>query len=108
MTRTAKLRALWQRLNNEHFGGRLRSVPIRITRSRRTYGYYNGPNTGGGPSIRISKVLADTDALLRDTMLHEMIHQALHTADAAEWNEHGDAFQILHQQIFGHVYVEDD
>jgi predicted SprT family Zn-dependent metalloprotease len=106
MGRIAKLRVMWEQLNAEHFGGRLTPVPIRVTRSRRTYGYFNGPNNGGAASIRISVVLSNTDQLLRETMLHEMIHQALHAVGAEDWDGHGDAFQLIHQQVFGHVYVE--
>jgi len=106
MGQIAKLKLLWERLNAEHFSGGLHPVPIRVTRSRRTYGYYNGPNNGGGPSIRISKVLANTELLLRDTMAHEMIHQQLHEWNVPDWDGHGVAFQRIHERIFGHAYVE--
>lgn len=104
--RTAKLKALWAELNSSHFGGALASVPIRITRSRRTYGYFNAPNNGGQPSIRISVILADTEPLVRDTMLHEMIHQQLHADGWPEWDQHGLRFQTQHERIFGQCYIE--
>jgi hypothetical protein len=108
MKRIDQLRVIWQDLNTQYFHGRLTPVPIRITRSRRTYGYFNGPNNGGQPSIRISAVLADTEYLLRDTMAHEMIHQALYANGVKDWDQHGDAFQSIHQAHFGHLYVEPD
>jgi predicted SprT family Zn-dependent metalloprotease len=103
MGRIAQLRVIWNELNAAHFSGGLRPVPIRVTRSRRTYGYYT--NKGGG-SIRVSKVLADTPELARGTMGHEMIHQHLHETNVPDWDEHGPAFQRLHERIFGHQYVE--
>lgn len=106
MRKTARLRALWEGLNKVHFGGTLQPVAIRITRSRCTYGYFNGPDNGGQPSIRISKVLADTDQLLRDTMLHEMIHQLLYEQQHPEWHQHGESFQQHHARVFGQGYVE--
>lgn len=106
MKRIERLRRLWDVLNTTHFNGGLSPVPIRITRSRRTYGYFNAPDTGGQPSIRISTVLAITDDLLRDTMLHEMIHQYLHAVGCKIWDEHGTRFQVLHHRIFGHLYEE--
>lgn len=105
MRRTERLRKLWSELNTAHFGA-LRPVPIRITRSRNTYGYFHGPENGGSASIRISVVMADTDQLLRDTMLHEMIHQALYEEGHPEWHLHGEAFQQHHIRIFGDTYVE--
>ena len=109
MGRIAKLKVIWERLNAEHFGGELQAVPIRITRSRRCYGYFNAPNNGGRPSIRISTVLADTEELLRDTMAHEMIHQFLHSrfeTGAQDWAGHGSDFQHHNLRIFGCEYVE--
>lgn len=108
MSRTAQLRALWTALNKEHFEGSLRPVPIRITRSRRTYGYFYGPNhKGGSASIRISKVMADTEKLVRETMLHEMIHQELYELGHYLWEGHGAAFQDEHVRVFGEPYVSE-
>ena len=106
MRKTTKLQALWAELNAAHFDGALKPVPIRITRSRCTYGYFNGPGNGGQPSIRISKVLADTAQLLRDTLLHEMIHQRLYENGHPEWEHHGPDFQAHHVRLFDHHYVE--
>lgn len=106
MSRTRRLQALWKELNDEHFEGALTPVPIRITRSRRTYGYFHGPNNGGRASIRISTVLADTSELLRETLVHEMIHQKLYERRISYWNEHGGVFQAEHVRIFGVPYEE--
>jgi len=106
MRRTEKLRAIWAELNAAHFGSGLHPVPVRITRSRRTYGYFNGPSNRGSASIRISTVLADTEQLLRDTMLHEMVHQYLYEIRHPDWDQHGDAFQRHHVRVFGHAYAE--
>jgi hypothetical protein len=106
MTRTQRLQNIWANLNTVHFGGKLQPVPIRITRSRRTYGYFNGPSNGGRGSIRISTVMADTPGLIVDTILHEMIHQHLHAAAVNDWEAHGPAFQTVHERIFGHLYEE--
>lgn len=106
MTRAKKLFVIWTELNEKHFGGRLEPVPIRVTRSRRTYGYFNAPNNGGQPSIRISTVLADTAELVRDTMAHEMIHQALYVAGAEDWDQHAEAFQAIHKALFNYPYIE--
>lgn len=107
MTRTQRLQALWAKLNAEHFSGALDAVPIRITRSRRTYGYFNGPDNGGQPSIRISWKLARAEPhTLHDTMLHEMIHQDLHSVGHPGWDSHDERFQEMHQSITGALYVE--
>lgn len=102
---TARLRRMWEELNSEHFDNKLVQVPIRVTRSRNTYGYFNGP-ANGQASIRISTVLAASDKLLRDTMLHEMIHQVLYEQKHPEWDGHGADFQKHHVRVFGHHYVE--
>lgn len=106
VTRAARLRALWAELNVEHFDGQLTPIPIRVTRSRRTYGYFNGPNNRGSASIRISSVLADAENNLRDTMLHEMIHQMLYEIGYEKWDEHGNIFQYHHIRLIGEPYVE--
>lgn len=95
-------------LNDMYFEGALKPVPIRITRSVRTYGYFNAPNGGGQPSIRISVKLAKREGpdVLRDTMLHEMIHQSLHSTAHPLWDTHGEAFQFHHNRIFGTLYEE--
>lgn len=98
---------MWSDLNVKHFNGRLQPVPIKLTRSRRTYGYFNGKSNGES-SIHISAALCTTDQLMLDTMAHEMIHQSLYAVGADGWELHGDAFQILHCTIFGHAYVEPD
>lgn len=107
MKRIARLRLLWAELNAEHFAGQLKPVPIRVTRSKRTYGYFNAPDNGGQPSIRISRVLADAEPhLVRDTMTHEMIHQQLHATGFIDWHAHSRPFQREHERIFGVAYVE--
>lgn len=107
MRRIAKLRELWAQINMEHFQSRLTSITIRVTRSKRTYGYFRAPDTGGKPSICISHALAEAEPhTLHDTMTHEMIHQFLHAWGFPEWDGHGVAFQDEHTRIFGHLYVE--
>lgn len=107
MTRTQRLQAMWHELNQQWFSSKLRPVPIRITRSRRTYGYFNGPNhRAASASIRISDRLADTPALVRDTMLHEMIHQWLYQMRFLDWDQHRESFQAEHRRCFGASYVE--
>lgn len=107
MTKTQRLQALWAKINGEHFGGKLKALPIRITRSSRTYGYFNSPDPGGRPSIRISWRLARTEPhTLYNTMAHEMIHQALCEAKHPKWDEHGPDFQSHHVRLLGEPYVE--
>lgn len=106
MTRTQRLQNIWVAHNRHWFDSKLQPVPIRITRSRRTYGYFNGPGNGGRGSIRVSTVLADTHQLVADTILHEMIHQYLHANRFPNWQQHGPVFQAAHERIFGHLYEE--
>lgn len=106
MTRTQRLQKIWEAHNRQWFDGKLTPVPIRITRSRRTYGYFNGPDTGGRPSIRVSTVLADTYQLVADTILHEMVHQYLHAEGWPDWDKHDPVFQTHHIRVFGHLYEE--
>lgn len=94
---TASIRALFDRLNAEGFGGRLPAVPLRVsprmTRSLGTIRY--GPEegmrgVGASPEPRtVSEIAIAADLLLppnrvqlEDTMLHEMAH-------AEAWISHG-------------------
>jgi hypothetical protein len=104
---TMPLRALFQRLNREKFGGCLPDIPMRLSRRMaRSLGSVRyggdgidkagpegggtGPNRGGEPIRRGVEEIAVSAHLLRssnrwlleDTMLHEMAH-------AEAWIRHG-------------------
>lgn len=108
MTRIQRLRAIWAELNRDYFAHKLSPVPIRVTRSRCTYGYFSVTEGSDAPLMRISSVMCTSDAVIRDTMKHEMIHQALWELGDKKWHEHGEAFQREHVRIFGHHYVEEN
>lgn len=108
MTRTQRLRKMWAEINRDWFARKLTLVPIHVTRSRCTYGYFAVTESSKKPSMRVSVVLADTDQLVYDTLKHEMIHQALWEEGRKDWHDHGEAFQTHHERIFGHRYVEEN
>lgn len=71
------LRALHAELNTRWFGGALIPIPIELSgRMRRKLGHYE-PASIGNPVIAISRrhLKRDGWAAVRDTLLHEMVHQ---------------------------------
>ncbi len=75
--RLAALRALQAELNLTWFGGALAPIPIELSgRMRRKLGHYE-PSSIGEPIIAISRrhLKRDPWTSVRDTFLHEMVHQ---------------------------------
>lgn len=71
------LRALQAELNLSWFGGALALIPIELSgRMRRKLGHYE-PSSIGDPIIAISRRHLERGpwASVRDTLLHEMVHQ---------------------------------
>jgi hypothetical protein len=78
--RMAETLAAWhRRLNDEHFGGALREVTIRVSRRMRSrLGHYTAAAPGGdAPEIAISRrhIRRHGWAEAAHTLLHEMVHQ---------------------------------
>jgi len=96
-----KLAAWHQRLNVRHFHGRLRHVPIRVSRRMKSrLGHYTAGTPGGEPAeIAISRAHLRRhgweEAL--HTLLHEMVHQwqdeTSHTID------HGATFRAKAREV---------
>lgn len=75
----ATLTALHERLNTQHFGGRLPSIPFRISdRMRTRLGEVTlADGTGAAVEIAVSRrhIMGDGWEEVEHTVLHEMIHQ---------------------------------
>ena len=74
----ARLAEYHARLNGEHFGGALSTVPVRVSRRMRSrLGHYTAAKDGDGAEIAISwrhlRRHGWSEAL--HTLLHEMVHQ---------------------------------
>lgn len=84
----ARLRTLFDRYNDERFGGRLPAVPLRVSRRMsRSLGTISYAGEDGVRSVRQITISADlllprNRAILEDTLLHEMAH-------AEAWLVHG-------------------
>ena len=90
--RVNHLLKLWNDYNEQYFNGTLLPVPIRITRARSYYGYFSVTESSGTGRICISARLHSTPELVRDTLLHEMVHQWLYESGESDWEEHGTKF----------------
>lgn len=90
-----RLERLHARLNERHFGGRLGWVPFRVSRRMRSMlGELTlDPDTGRPAEIAISRrhVVHDGWAEVRETVLHEMIHQW--QAETGRPVDHGPGFR---------------
>lgn len=89
----AILRRLWSEYNELVFGGRLSLPVLRITRGRRYFGKSVVRESDGGKAIvlLISGPCNTELADLRDTLLHEMIHQWQYE-NGLKLNEHDETF----------------
>lgn len=103
MVKLRTLQTWWNEFNKQHFGGVLKPIPLRITRSKRYWGHFSDP-----PAIFIGKHLNLTTADFRDTLLHEMIHQYLDQLRVTESDDHGPIFQTEYLRIMGKEYVDLD
>jgi hypothetical protein len=96
-----KLAAWHQRLNVRHFHGRLRHVPIRVSRRMKSrLGHYTAATAGGEPAeIAISRAHLRRHGWEETlhTLLHEMVHQwqdeTSHTID------HGATFRAKAREV---------
>jgi hypothetical protein len=96
-----KLAAWHQRLNVRHFHGRLRHVPIRVSRRMKSrLGHYTAATAGGEPAeIAISRAHLRRHGWEETlhTLLHEMVHQwqdeTGHTID------HGATFRAKAREV---------
>jgi hypothetical protein len=87
------LQALWLKLNERFFDGKLRPISIRLTRSRQLYGYYEPTTNSSQSVIRISGNLNKSSEDFYDTLLHEMIHQYLYEQQIEDEADHGPKFK---------------
>lgn len=96
---TAPLRALFERLNREHFGDRLPRIPLRISRrmSRSLGTIRYGSDDIVEIAISADLLQALNRHVLHDTMLHEMAH-------AEAWlrhrhRGHGPAWRAIAERV---------
>jgi SprT-like family len=87
--------------NRQHFGGRLPPLPIRLSdRMRRRLGEIR-LDPGGGPPLMITlsrrHIRRDDWSMVRDTLLHEMIHQW--QAESGLPVDHGRAFRRKAREV---------
>jgi hypothetical protein len=77
--RIAERLAEWHaEFNEQLFGGKLRSVPIHVSRRMRTrLGHYSASSGEDGPEIVMSRrhIRRDGHDEARHTLIHEMVHQ---------------------------------
>lgn len=90
----ARLRGWHERFNEEHFGGALQPIAIRVSRRmRRRLGHYMPGSEQESAEIAISRRHVRRDGFdesLR-TLLHEMVHQWQH--ETGQPLDHGRAFR---------------
>lgn len=88
-----QVKHLWNKYNVEYFGGALSEPTIRIVRATRYYGDFVVTESSGRPTLRLSNRLNNSPEQLRDTLLHEMVHQYLWELGLPNWDDHGEAFK---------------
>jgi hypothetical protein len=96
-----ELAAWHRRFNERHFGGRLRSATIRVSRRMRSrLGHYTAATPGGEPAeiaISLTHLRKHGWEEVLHTLLHEMVHQwqdeAGHTID------HGATFRAKAREV---------
>ena len=97
----ARLIELHAALNREYFEGRLMAIPIRLSgRMRRRLGELRlGRRTGEALEIALSRrhLKRDGWTAMRDTLLHEMIHQW--QAESALPVDHGRRFRDKAKEV---------
>ena len=91
----------WHReYNARHFGGRLKSIPIRVSRRMRSrLGHYTAASGSGTSEIAISRhhvIRHGADEALH-TLLHEMIHQW--QDETGQAIDHGRAFRAKAREL---------
>ncbi|MDE2097345.1 MAG: SprT-like domain-containing protein [Patescibacteria group bacterium] len=93
------LQKMWKELNLRFFDGSLDEIPIRLTKSRRLYGYFMPTTNSGKAVIRISGHLHKSEDEFKDTLLHEMVHQAIHQFRLKDDGDHGTIFHQIASRI---------
>src|SRR6478609_4536093 len=94
-----QVRNLFDEYNTKYFGGTLTRPTIRITRATKYYGDFCVTESSGSPTLRLSGRLNRDPELLRDTLLHEMVHQYLWELGLPDWHGHAEAFQLEAQRV---------
>lgn len=96
----AKLASWHARYNAEHFDGKLKSVPVRVSRRMRSrLGHYTAATAEAPAEIAISRRHLRrhgwTEAL--ETLLHEMVHQW--QDESGRTIDHGRAFRAKAREV---------
>jgi hypothetical protein len=95
VARLERLTQLHERLNREHFSGRLRTIPIRLSSRMRTrlgeLLLEEGTNRASCIVISASHLRRDGWAEVAETLLHEMVHQW--QSEIGLPVDHGEAFR---------------
>lgn len=89
-----QVRLLWKQLNLDYFGGKLKEIPLLITRARSYWGKYVYHEATKSTSIHLSGYKNWTLKEYYDSLLHEMVHQYLREClgDPRE-DDHGPIFE---------------
>ncbi len=90
---------MWREFNQTIFEGKLSEPTFRITRANRYYGDFGVTESSNVPTLRVSNRTNSSPQLLRDTILHEMVHQYLWETGHPDWYGHGDGFQQVARRI---------
>lgn len=96
----ARLERLHQILNDRHFAGVLRPVPIRLSDGmRRRLGEYAAPSPGRPAEIVLSHrhIRRDGWQAATQTLLHEMVHQWQY--ESGQPVDHGPAFRARAREV---------
>jgi SprT-like family len=96
----AKLTTWHSRYNTQYFGGKLKTVPVRVSRRMRSrLGHYSAKTAEAPPEIAISRRHLRrhgwTEAL--ETLLHEMVHQW--QDESGRTIDHGRAFRAKAREV---------
>jgi hypothetical protein len=86
------VKELFHQFNKQYFGNALSEPCIRLTRATKTHGYFSVTESSRAPLLRISSRINNDPRVLRDTLLHEMVHQYLWETGIHGWETHGEAF----------------
>jgi len=94
-----QVRGIWNEYNKIYFKGQLSEPTFRITRATKYYGDFCVTESSARPTLRISNRTNSNPQLLRDTVLHEMVHQFFWESGFPDWDAHGDSFKQFGRRI---------
>lgn len=98
----SQIRCLFRQFNKDYFGNILPMPYIKIRHSVNTLGYFSymqNEMSGTTETLEISDFYAYTSNLLRDIVVHEMIHYYLYYIGEDVRLKHGKSFMRMARQL---------